>query len=229
MEQAPDRFTIVPADIIPDDELVAYAGTAEDGRKFFLSDEFFVPGYSGPAYVGLFLWNADGTFHEVHVDEIPWVDVAPFDNAYPGAQDLLDARLTELGDHVIEAIEVEPFTTEVDGVTFGWALTQDEESGSYNINAEPGTSWPTTHLGTGSPTTRSVSEAGLVSVLPPAEAAKRGPRGPRRPWSEFRAAADGPPVTQRGADGEEPGWTAVPSQAESLCGYSSEVSNASGS
>jgi hypothetical protein len=34
MVQAPTRFTIVP-----DDHNVPYAGTAGDGRKFFLSDE----------------------------------------------------------------------------------------------------------------------------------------------------------------------------------------------
>ena len=134
VEQAPDRFTIDP-DAIPDDELVVHVGTAEDGRKFFLSDDFFVP---GAAYVGLLLWNADGTFHEVQVDEIPRVDNAPFESAYPGAQGLVDARLAELGDYVIEAIEVEPFTTEVDGVTFGWGLTQDEESGAYDIHVVPG-------------------------------------------------------------------------------------------
>ncbi|MFD7156464.1 hypothetical protein ACFV9C_17825 [Kribbella sp. NPDC059898] len=35
-EVAPKRFRIVP-----DDYHVPYAGTAQDGRKFFLSDELF--------------------------------------------------------------------------------------------------------------------------------------------------------------------------------------------
>ena len=48
----PGRFRIVP-----DDYHVPYAGTAGDGRRFFLSDELFS---SGAAYVGLYLWKADG-------------------------------------------------------------------------------------------------------------------------------------------------------------------------
>jgi hypothetical protein len=58
MDHAPARFTIVP-----DDYHVPYAGTAEDGRKFFLSDELFD---ASTAYVGLFLWKADGTFDGVY-------------------------------------------------------------------------------------------------------------------------------------------------------------------
>src|SRR6476620_952345 len=49
----PERFTIVP-----DDYHVPYAGTAEDGRRFFLSQELFSFGtvhHPGSAYVGLFL------------------------------------------------------------------------------------------------------------------------------------------------------------------------------
>jgi hypothetical protein len=62
MHRAPARFRIVP-----DDYHVPYAGTAEDGRRFFLSDELFD---EASAYVGLFLWKADGTFDEVRVDRV---------------------------------------------------------------------------------------------------------------------------------------------------------------
>lgn len=132
MEQVPERFTIVP-----DDYHVPYAGTAEDGRRFFLSDELFVPGDGGPAYVGLFLWNADGTFDQVRVDEVPRDDALPPGQAGPAAAgDLVQGRLAELGDYTLEAIEVEPFTQEVDGVTFGWKVTRF--AGVVNINIEPG-------------------------------------------------------------------------------------------
>ncbi|MBK8866910.1 MAG: hypothetical protein IPN45_02200 [Actinomycetales bacterium] len=60
---APTRFTIRP-----DDYHVPYAGTAQDGRKFFLSNELFDP--DGRAWAGLFLWKPDGTFDEVQVK--PW-------------------------------------------------------------------------------------------------------------------------------------------------------------
>jgi hypothetical protein len=129
MNQAPERFTIVP-----DDYHVPYAGTAEDGRKFFLSDELFAP---GSGYVGLFLWKADGTFDEVRVDKVRRAaGVPPGQAASPGADDLIASRLAELGKYVLEPIEVEPFAVEVDGVTFGWVGSEFE--GIYSINIEPG-------------------------------------------------------------------------------------------
>ena len=129
----PERFTIVP-----DDYHVPYAGTAEDGRKFFLSEELFD---GDSAYVGVFLWQADGTFDEVRVDVVDVVDqpggLPPGQAGPAGAPDLVDARLAELGDYVLEPIEVEPFTQDVDGVTFGWNLDRYDD-GTYFINIEPG-------------------------------------------------------------------------------------------
>jgi hypothetical protein len=131
MDQAPERFTIAP-----DDYHVPYAGTAEDGRKFFLSEELFHPG--GSAYVGLFLWNADGTFDEVLVDEVTRPQGLPPGQAgRAGAKGLVNTRLDELGDYVLEPIEVEPFTTTVEGVTFGWNVGRYDD-GTYYINVEPG-------------------------------------------------------------------------------------------
>jgi hypothetical protein len=131
VDQAPERFTIVP-----DDYHVPYAGTAEDGRRFFLSEELFSP--EGSAYVGLFLWNADGTFDKVRVAEVSRPSGLPPGQAAPaGAGALVKARLAELGDYVLEPIEVEPFTENVDGVTFGWKVGQYED-GEYYINIEPG-------------------------------------------------------------------------------------------
>ncbi|MBU2698609.1 hypothetical protein [Pimelobacter sp. 30-1] len=117
---APTRFTIRP-----DDYHVPYAGTAADGRRFFLSPGLFDAEQS---YVGLFLWNADGSFDEVLVDRVD--DRAGVDRA-------TREHLAALGDYTLEPIEVEPFTTEVDGVTFGWEVSiQDEDV--YMINIEPG-------------------------------------------------------------------------------------------
>lgn len=125
----PDRFRIVP-----DDYHVPYAGTAADGRKFFLSDELFSP---GTAYVGVFLWNADGTFSEVKVDEVRRAAGAPPGQAASaGADHLVAARLAELGQYVLEPIDVEPFSVERNGVTFGWVGSEIE--GSTSIHVEPG-------------------------------------------------------------------------------------------
>ncbi|HWD82982.1 MAG TPA: hypothetical protein VG497_28980 [Kribbella sp.] len=62
MSQAPERFSIVP-----DDYHVPYAGTAEDGRKFFLSDELFTLRRRVRPVVPV---EADGSFDEVRVDEV---------------------------------------------------------------------------------------------------------------------------------------------------------------
>ena len=120
-DRAPERFTIVP-----DDYHVPYAGTAEDGRKFFLSDELFTVGgggSSGAAYVGLFLWHADGTFDEVRVHKVPRPGgLPPAQARSAGRKGIVDAELAELGDYVLEPIKVEPFTEKVGGVTFGWKV-----------------------------------------------------------------------------------------------------------
>jgi hypothetical protein len=127
--KAPTRFRIVP-----DDYHVPYAGTAGDGRRFFLSDELFD---LGSAYVGLFLWKADGTFDQVKVDEVARpAGLPPGQADSAGADDLVAARLAELGEYVLEPIDVEPFTRTVEGVTFGWAVKRFE--GEYAINIEPG-------------------------------------------------------------------------------------------
>ncbi|MBM7515714.1 hypothetical protein [Nocardioides nitrophenolicus] len=132
---APTRFTIVP-----DDYHVPYAGTAEDGRRFFLSDELFAVDAKSPdgtAFVGLFLWDADGGFAEIRVDPVPRAEGVPPGQALSaGADELIEQRLAELGDYRLEPITVEPFLQTVDGVTFGWAVTEFE--GEYSINIEPG-------------------------------------------------------------------------------------------
>jgi hypothetical protein len=135
-DQAPERFTIAP-----DDYHVPYAGTAEDGRKFFLSEElgdFGGPDGPGSSYVGLFLCTADGTFDEVRVDEVSRPEGLPPGQAGPAdAQDLVDARLADLGRYVLEPIDVEPFTQKVDGVTFGWQVGRYDD-GTHFVGVVPG-------------------------------------------------------------------------------------------
>ena len=128
-DTAPSSFTIVP-----DDYDVPYAGTAEDGRKFFLSDELF---HGDTAFVGLFLWHADGTFDEVRVSAVARPEDAPIGQAVPAPQEMVDARLLELGNYKLEPITVEPFVTKVDGVRFGWHVGRYDD-GTYYINIVPG-------------------------------------------------------------------------------------------
>jgi hypothetical protein len=80
---------------------------------------------------------ADGTFAELKVDEVRRPEgLPPAQAASAGADQLVAARLGELGKYVLEPIDVAPFTVNRNGVTFGWAVTQFE--GTCSINIEPG-------------------------------------------------------------------------------------------
>jgi hypothetical protein len=130
----PTRFRISP-DHYPE----RYAFTTGPGRRFFLSDELFAfaPDQESTGYVGLFLWNADGSFSELRVAPVRRAAGFPPGQAVSaGADELVDRRLAELGDYTIEPITVQPFTREVYGVTFGWRVT--EYDGRFSINIEPG-------------------------------------------------------------------------------------------
>lgn len=117
----PERFTIVP-----DDHHVPYAGTAGDGRRFFLSEELF-RGRKG--YVGLYLWKSDGTFDEVRVTQVDLADRRAADR-------VVAERLAELGDYELEPIDVEPFIERVDRVPFGWEVSELE--GEVSVTVQPG-------------------------------------------------------------------------------------------
>lgn len=130
MGETPTRFTIRP-----DDYHVPYAGTAEDGRKFFLSDELFS---DDTGWVGLFLWKPDGTFDEVKVRAAGRASGLPPGQAGPAdSDDVVQEHRAELGKYVLEPITVEPFIKEVDGTEFGWEVGQYDD-GTYYINIEPG-------------------------------------------------------------------------------------------
>lgn len=120
--------------IVPDRYHVPYAGTAGDGRRFFLSQELFE---SDRQFVGVFLWTADGEFDELRVDE-----VARARNVPPGmagksrAKDVVNARLAELEPITRERISVSPFEAHWDGVRFGFV--EREVDGTPTVCVEPG-------------------------------------------------------------------------------------------
>lgn len=129
-EGVPTRFTIRP-----DDYHVPYAGTAQDGRRFFASQEMF--SYDGRGWVGLFLWKPDGAFDEAMVTPIRRATGIPPGQATPGSPgEVLAERLAHLGAYVLEPITVEPFTRMVEGIEFGWKVNRQD--GMYTINVEPG-------------------------------------------------------------------------------------------
>ena len=53
-----------------------------------------------------------------------------------GEDELIQKRLAELGDYKLEPVTVQPFLETIDGVKFGWAVTELE--GEHSISIEPG-------------------------------------------------------------------------------------------
>jgi len=139
-----DRSTFPPGTprrfrIIPDDYHVPYAGITGDGKQFFLSNELFGGDTAGvTSFIGLFLWNADGSFESVEVDAVRRPEGIPLMQAVAaGSEEAMNLALQRLGNYVLESIEVEPFAVDVEGVTFGFVPENigDEE---VSINVQPG-------------------------------------------------------------------------------------------
>ncbi|HEX4443205.1 MAG TPA: hypothetical protein VHZ81_06510 [Galbitalea sp.] len=132
----PVRFTI-----IPDDYHVPFAGRTGDGKLFFLSNELFgVPASTGEpsSFIGLFLWNADGSFDQVMYEAVARPTRLPSAQAVPGgAEDAFNRWILSLGDYVLEEIQVAPFAVEFDGVTFGFVPNEIDED-LISVNVEPG-------------------------------------------------------------------------------------------
>jgi len=131
----PSRITIRP-----DDYHVPYAGEAEDGRFFFLSDELFGGGSATEAakqFVALFLWKADGSFDSVEVSEVTRrTDLPPAQAGHATDDTQLDAYLAQLGEYRLAAITVAPFSREVGGIVFGFV--PQKYDGMWTVNIQPG-------------------------------------------------------------------------------------------
>lgn len=132
---APARITIRP-----DDHHVPYAGTAGDGRLFFVSDELFGGGSATEPtkqYVALFLWKADGTFDSVEVSEVARrQDLPPAQSGHAADASGLHTYLKELGRYELGPITVAPFAHTVNGVVFGFV--PQEYDGMWSVNIQPG-------------------------------------------------------------------------------------------
>jgi hypothetical protein len=141
---AADRSTFPPGTperltIIPDDYHVPYAGITGDGKQFFLSDELFGgDSQTTTSFIGLFLWNADGSFESVEVDAVRRPDgVPPMQAASAGSEEAMALAITKLGDYVLQPITVEPFTIDVQGITFG-IVPEDIGDEQISITVQPG-------------------------------------------------------------------------------------------
>ncbi len=131
-EGPPDRVAINH-----DDHHAKYVGRASDGRRFFLTTPF-VPAdgiRDGGEFVALYLFDAAGKLLEAHID-----DLGP--RATLNEEESLrvqERRLRELGDIVIERIEVAPFAVERFGTTFGLVPREPEDDDDeWAVEAQPG-------------------------------------------------------------------------------------------
>jgi hypothetical protein len=122
-EGVPERFLIEP-----DDYHARLVGTAQDGRRFFITTPF----EPDNEFVALFLWGADGSFDSIDVDGLGRRELLSDSDL----QDALERRIARLGEFRIEPISVAPFAVESHGTTFGFV--PQEFDGSVSIDLLPG-------------------------------------------------------------------------------------------
>jgi hypothetical protein len=116
-----------------DDYHAEHVGRTADGRQFFLTTPFD-PGHhgrnDGQEFVARYLFDAEGRFLEAAIDAFA---LGELDHAR------YDARLAELGEVTFTRIEVEPFSVDRFGTTFGLVPRppQDDDD-TWWVTVEPG-------------------------------------------------------------------------------------------
>ncbi|MFB9320382.1 hypothetical protein [Cryptosporangium minutisporangium] len=116
-----------------DDYKAEYVGRLPDGRQFFLTWPFAAgTGGGSRDFIALYLFDRAGRLLDAQIEELP---ANLSDQQF---QARLDARLATLGDVVFERIEVQPFTIERFGESFGLIATFDQEADMWWVTVEPG-------------------------------------------------------------------------------------------
>jgi hypothetical protein len=132
----PERFRIVP-----DDYHVPFAGTAQDGRRFFLSNELFgdrPDSDSTSSFIATFFWSSDGSFDSTDVTELDRPEgVPPAQAVAAGPEAAMNRMILKLGEFTLEPIEVAPFAIEIEGITFGFVPEEIDED-TVSIQIQPG-------------------------------------------------------------------------------------------
>jgi hypothetical protein len=120
-----------------DDYHAKHVGRTADGRQFFLTTPFepATGEEDGQEFVALFLFDADGRFLEARIDAFG--SRARIDDDL--RREVYEARLRELGELTFARIEIEPFSVDRFGTTFGLIAREPEEDGdSWWVELEPG-------------------------------------------------------------------------------------------
>jgi hypothetical protein len=126
--------------IAHDDHYAARIGHLKDGRQFFVTTPFVPPlgSNAGREFIAVYLFDAAGTFPEARVD-----DLGVRSNVDEGAaRTLLEKRLAELGPLSYGDIEVQPFSVERFGTTFGLVPRppddDDDDDSPPSVEMQPG-------------------------------------------------------------------------------------------
>ena len=125
--------------IAHDDHHAGRIGRLDDGRQFFVTTPF-VPALGsdpGREFVAVYLFDAAGALIEARLDDLgarSEVDEA-------AAHALLEKRVVELGALSYEDIEVQPFSVQRFGTTFGLIPQppdDDDDDGQWSVEMHPG-------------------------------------------------------------------------------------------
>ncbi|GIF74659.1 hypothetical protein [Asanoa siamensis] len=120
-----------------DDHHAEHVGRTADGRQFFLTTPFEPAGDDdeGQEFVALFLFEGSGRFLEARIDALG--PRARLDQV--AARATYEGRLASLGDVTFTRIEVEPFSVDRFGTTFGLIPEPPEDDGDdWWVILEPG-------------------------------------------------------------------------------------------
>jgi hypothetical protein len=123
--------------IAHDDHHASRIGRLDDGRQFFVTTPF-VPAlgsHPGREFVAAYLFDAAGVLLEARIDDLG-VRAAVDEDA---ARAVLDKRIAELGELSYEDIEVQPFSLERYGTTFGLIpRPPDDDDDQWVVEMQPG-------------------------------------------------------------------------------------------
>ena len=120
-----------------DDYHAEHVGRTADGRQFFLTTPFEPAGDDGGGqeFVAAYLFDAGGRFLEARIDAFG--TRAEMDDDARKAT--YAARLAELGPVTYGRIEVEPFSVDRFGTTFGLiAVPPEDDEDGWWVELEPG-------------------------------------------------------------------------------------------
>ena len=137
---APVKASDVPVriPIAHDDHHASRIRRLADGRQFFVTTPFVpaIGSSAGREFVAVYLFDAAGALLEARIDDFGVRSEIDADAAHA----LLEERVAELGVLSYGDIEVQPFSAQRFGTTFGLILRppDDDDDGHWSVEMHPG-------------------------------------------------------------------------------------------